>query len=63
MASPMSWRSFLVSESVLQHLLGAGMVFSKVVVGVFLFPLGLEELTVEIHAGLGLVQVDGLLSS
>ena len=38
------------------------MVFAKVVVGVFLFPLCLEELMVEVVAGLGLAQVDGLLS-
>ena len=61
MATSMSWRSFLVSESVPWHLLGAGVVFAKVVVGVFLFPLGLEELTADIVAGLGLAQVDGLL--
>ena len=51
-----------VSESVSQHLLGAGVVFAEIVVGVLLFPLCLEELTVEVIAGLGLTQVDGLLS-
>ena len=59
MAATMSGRSFLVSESVPQHLLGAGMVFAEIVVGVFSF---LYALTVEVVAGLGLTQVDGLLS-
>ena len=54
MAATMSRRSFLVSESVPQHLLGAGVVFAEIVVGVFLFPSCLEELTVEVVAGLRL---------
>ena len=62
MAATMSGRSFLVSESVPQHLLGAGVVFAEIVVCFFLFPLCLEELTVEVVAGLRLTQVDDLLS-
>ena len=46
MATMMSRRYFLVSESVPWLLLGAGMVFAKVVVGIFLFPFCLEEMTV-----------------
>ena len=59
MAVTMSGRLFFVSESVPWHLSGAGVVFAEVVVGVFLFPLCLEELMVEVIAGLGLAQVDG----
>ena len=58
----MSWRSFLISESDPQRLLGAGMVFTEVVFGVLLFSFRLDEFTVEVAAGLGLARVDGLLS-
>ena len=52
MAATMSGRLFLVSESDPQHLLGAGVVFAEVVVGVLVFPFHLEELTVEVVASL-----------
>ena len=57
----MSGRLSLISESVLRCLLGAGVVFARVVLGVFLFPFHIEELAVEVVAGQGLVQVDSLL--
>ena len=38
------------------------MIFAEVVLGVLLFPFHLDEFTVEVAAGLGLVQRDGLLS-
>ena len=50
-AATMSGRSPLVSESVPQHLLGGGMVFARIVLGIFLFPFCLEELAVEVVAG------------
>ena len=56
----MSGRSFLVSESDPRCLLGAGVVFAEVVLGV-LFPFRLDEFTVDVAAGLGLARVDGLL--
>ena len=61
-AATMSGRSSLVSESVPRHLLGAGMVFARVVLGIFLFPFCLKELAVEVVVGQGLVRVDSLLS-
>ena len=59
----MSGRLFLVSKSVLQHLLGVDIEFAKVVVGVFLFPFCPEELTIEVIAGLRLARVESLLLS
>ena len=47
MAATMSGRSFLVSESDPWRLLGAGVVFAKVVLSVLLFPFRLDEFTVE----------------
>ena len=61
MAATMFGRLSLVSESVPRHLLGAGVVFAGVVLGVFLFPFCLEELVVEVVAGQELAQVDNLL--
>ena len=54
MAATMSGRLFLISKSVPQNLLGAGMAFAEVVVGIFIFPLCLEEMRTEVIAGLGL---------
>ena len=54
MAATMSGSLFLISESVPQNLLGAGMAFTEVVVGIFIFPFCLEELRTEVVAGLGL---------
>ena len=58
----MSGRSFLVSESDPRRLLGAGVVFAEVVLGVLLFPFRLDEFAVKVAAGLGLARGDGLLS-
>ena len=61
-AATMSGRSFLVSESDPRCLLGTGMVFAEVILGILLFPFCLDEFTVEVVVGLGLARVDGLLS-
>ena len=61
-AATMSGRSLLVSESDPRHLLGAGVVFATVVLGVLLLPFRIDEFTVDVAAGLGLARVDGLLS-
>ena len=58
----MSVRSFLVSKSDPRRLLGAGVVFAALVLGVLLLPFRIDEFAVEVAAGLGLARVDGLLS-
>ena len=58
----MSGRSLLISKSDPQRLLGAGVVFAAVVLGVLLLPFRIDEFAVEVAAGLGLARVDGLLS-
>ena len=60
-AATISGRSFFVSESDPRLLLGAGVVFAMVVLGVLLLPFHIDEFAVEIAAGLGLAPVDGLL--
>ena len=56
-AATMSGRSFLFSESVLRHLLEAGLEDDDAVEGVFLFPLRLEVVDVDVTTGGGLSRV------
>ena len=51
MVAIMSGKLSFINESVLRRLIDTGMVFARVVLGIFLFPFHLEELVVEIIAG------------